>query len=104
MCWESVQSTEKITPSALTKHYKSILEGSEIQMFYCGSATPERVEAAVLEAFKILPRREIADEAATQVRISCGEPNYHVEMWMLPRESYPDSGLVRLCVLPNLRR
>lgn len=75
----SVQSTERITPAGLTKHYKSILEGSEIQMFYCGSSDPERVEAAVLEAFKILPRRKIADEAATQVRISCPEAGYHVE-------------------------
>lgn len=75
----TIDSTEKITAPELTKHYKSILEGSEIQMFYCGSASPERVEAAVLEAFKILPRREKADEAGTQVRISCGEPAYHVE-------------------------
>lgn len=76
----SVQSTEKITPLMLTKHYKSILEGSEIQMFYCGSADPERVEAAVREAFRILPRRETPDETFTQVRINCPEPRYNTEM------------------------
>lgn len=76
----SVHTAQEITPEMLTGHYKSILEGSEIQMFYCGSADPARVEAAVQDAFGILPRREDVDDTCTAIRVNCEEAGYHTEM------------------------
>ena len=75
----TVAATEKITPIMLTKHYKKILENSEIQMFYCGTADFSRVETAVLHAFSILPRGEADAGIGTQIRLDCGEVKYHTE-------------------------
>jgi predicted Zn-dependent peptidase len=54
----TAESAEKITASALTKHYKRLLETSRIEMFYCGSAEPERIYSAVSKAFRTLPNKE----------------------------------------------
>lgn len=51
----TAESAEKITNVALTKHYKKVLANSPIELFYCGSAEPERVEAAALRALRTLP-------------------------------------------------
>ncbi len=47
---------EKITAQALTKHYRKILQSAPLELFYCGSASPDRVERAVEEAFAGLSR------------------------------------------------
>ena len=51
----TAEAAEKITNVALTKHYKKVLATSPIELFYCGSAEPERVEAAALNALRTLP-------------------------------------------------
>ena len=47
----------QITPETLTAHYKEMIANSKIEMFYCGSAEPERVEAALHRALQGLPGR-----------------------------------------------
>ena len=41
----------------LTAHYKKIVQTSRIEIMYCGSAEPDRVEAAFKSTFKFLPGR-----------------------------------------------
>ncbi len=75
----SVSAAEKITPIMLTRHYKKILENSEIQMFYCGSADFARVQAAIVNAFNILPRGDIDRGIGTQIKLECGDVSYVTE-------------------------
>ena len=46
----------KVYYQALTKFYRQLLLTSPMELYYCGSAAPERVEDAVREAFLTLPR------------------------------------------------
>jgi len=46
-----------ITNIKLTDHYRELIKNSRIEIFYCGSAAPERVGDAVKVTFKELPER-----------------------------------------------
>lgn len=71
----TAQSAERISASALTKQYKKLLETSRIELFYCGSAEPERIEAAVREAFKTLPNTaQRTEPKPTVVKTTVSEP------------------------------
>lgn len=58
---------------ALTKHYRELLATSPVEIFYCGAAAPERVEAALSEALAPLPRGEINYDIGTDVRMNALE-------------------------------
>lgn len=45
----------KVHYQALTKFYKQLLRTAPMELYYCGSASPERVENAVREAMLTLP-------------------------------------------------
>ena len=45
----------RIRHRPLTENYRLVLQTSPMELFYCGSAEPERVEAAVRRAFMTLP-------------------------------------------------
>ena len=45
-----------ITPQALWAQYQKLLAGAGIELYYCGSAQPERVERALRSAFASLPQ------------------------------------------------
>lgn len=64
----TVSDAEKITVATLTKHYKNLIATANIQVYYCGSASPDRVERAVRNALAALPRRVSGDLPATQVK------------------------------------
>lgn len=49
-------SAGAITPESLWKHYQQLLECAEIEVYYCGSAQPERVERALSAALSKLPK------------------------------------------------
>jgi len=51
------KEADAITAEHLTAHYKSMLENSRIEIFYCGSADYHRVHKAIEKAFKALPDR-----------------------------------------------
>lgn len=55
-CEEEARS---ITPESLTAHYRDMLAGSAINVFYCGSANIARVEAALLPLLDKLPRDSV---------------------------------------------
>lgn len=49
----------KITNQTLYPFYRKLLATSQVEMFYCGSADPTRVEGALRRAFAELPREEV---------------------------------------------
>ena len=44
-----------ITPGSLWHHYQHLLKSTRVELYFCGSASQERVEAAMREAFAGLP-------------------------------------------------
>ena len=57
----------EITPESLTAHYRSIIENSRIEAFYCGSAEPGRVESALRSALSVLPGRGTPTSPKTEI-------------------------------------
>ena len=47
-----------ITPESLWQRYQQLLREAEIEIYYCGSAQPQRVEQAFRQALADLPRGE----------------------------------------------
>lgn len=60
-------SASSINALSLTKHYRKLLESSQIEIFYCGAADIQRVESALLSAFAVLPRTFEPDPILTEV-------------------------------------
>ena len=54
------KEAEKLTPAKLHKRYAALLSTARLELFYCGSAPVQRVEQALLSAFRDLPRAELA--------------------------------------------
>ena len=69
---------ENITPAELTEHYHTVLASSPIEIFYCGSAEPERVKSALVSALATLPRNDEEPEIGTDIRMNSLEekPRY----------------------------
>ena len=65
---------EAITPQSLWARYQALLAGARVELYYCGSAPVQRVEAAFREAFAGLPRGERGPLPACQVRPHAGQP------------------------------
>jgi len=57
----------KITCESLTAHYFDLVRNSRIEIFYCGSASTERVKSAIESSFKALPERSSAGIPATNI-------------------------------------
>ena len=62
-----------ITPESLTAHYRKLIAGSRIELFYCGSAEPMRVETALRNALRDLPKRPEPLPQVTEVVLYPGE-------------------------------
>ncbi len=75
------EAAENIGYVALSRRYKTLLASSPVELFYCGSAEPERAEAALLDALMALPRGEIDFEIGTDIRMNAveAEPRYYTE-------------------------
>jgi predicted Zn-dependent peptidase len=56
-----------ITPESLTALYRSLIAGSQVEVFYCGSAETQRIEAALHAALQGLQER--ADAAAPKTDV-----------------------------------
>ena len=59
-----------ITPQSLTEYYQKLLTSSRIEVFYCGTAEPERVLKALRPALSALKERSGTDLPKTQVILS----------------------------------
>lgn len=69
----SEDEAEAINYLRLTKHYKDILQSSPIEIFYCGSANADTVEAALVTALSGLPRAEPDSGLGTDIRMNSVE-------------------------------
>lgn len=89
MCEEEAFGVDKLgderhaaalTPRKLWPRYQELLSTAEIQLYYCGSAAPDRVAAALSAALSGLPRSEERLEADCEVRLHAGaEPRLEEE-------------------------
>ena len=57
----------------LTRRYQALLSSAPIEIFYCGTAEPERVERAMKDALALLPRGEIDYDLGTDIRMNSVE-------------------------------
>lgn len=64
---------EGIYYQKLTKHYRSLLAESPVEIFYCGSLDADRVEAVLADALCAMPRGEINYEIGTDIRMNAVE-------------------------------
>lgn len=69
---------ESIHYQKLTRHYRSILQTSPVEIFYCGRADSRRVARVFRDALSMLPRGEIDYDIGTDVRMNAVEaqPRY----------------------------
>ncbi|MBQ4369808.1 MAG: insulinase family protein [Oscillospiraceae bacterium] len=76
----TIQEAESVTVGKLTKYYRKVISESPIEIFYCGAADPGRVESAVTEAFRALPRAQAAEIPAAEIILAPkGDVRSHTE-------------------------
>lgn len=77
----SEEEAQNVSYVELTRHYHTLLQESPIEIFYCGSAKPQRVERALRDALITLPRGEINYDIGTDVRMNAldAEPRLFTE-------------------------
>ena len=71
--WGDEESAAAITNQDLWQRYQEMLSSCEVELYYCGSADPKRVEAALQAAFADLPRQEELEETDCEIRLTVGE-------------------------------
>ena len=71
------EDVQAITPQGLYAHYRKILEESPVQVFYVGSADPDRVAALILEQFAKINRNPVP--LAPQTALAVGEGEHRTE-------------------------
>ena len=64
------ESAAAIRYQKLTKQYRSVIQSSPIEIFYCGRADQKRVESLLRDALSTLPRGEIDYDIGTDVRLN----------------------------------
>ena len=74
----SEDTAEHINYVALTKRYRTLLAQSPTEIFYGGSAEPERVRQAIVQTFAVLPRGEILYDIGTDIRMNRLEDSVRV--------------------------
>ena len=66
----SEEEAENINYKKLTRHYRDLLASAPIEIFYCGSADTEHVEAVLKDALHNLLRGEIDYDIGTDIRMN----------------------------------
>ncbi len=88
MCGEEAFGVDKlgdeaharaITPASLWERYQTLLREAAVEVYYCGSAGPERVDKALKAALAALPVNEDRLVPDCEVRLSAGEEPRLVE-------------------------
>ncbi len=70
------ESVAAVTPEALWEQYQKLLREAGVEIYYCGSARADRVEAAVRIALAALPESQKRQEPSCEVRVTAGfSPN-----------------------------
>lgn len=73
------ESVARLDQQKLFDHYRTVLATSRMELFYCGSAGRERVEAALRRAFAALPRGVVAADVPICRVAAPHEPRYLTE-------------------------
>ena len=65
----------------LSKYYRTLLQTSPIELFYCGRASLGEMKSLLREQLATLPRGEIDDEIGTEIRMNAleAQPRYTEE-------------------------
>ena len=66
------ETVAAVTPRSLWARYQDLLSTARVEAYYCGSADPERVEAALRAALAGLPVREDRVDPDCEVRLTAG--------------------------------
>ena len=61
-----------LTPESLWRRYQDLLSSAQVELYYCGSAAPDRVERAFAQALSQLPRSEERVDPDCEVRLHAG--------------------------------
>ncbi|MBQ3135326.1 MAG: insulinase family protein [Oscillospiraceae bacterium] len=70
------ESAAAITADSLWRRYQALLSTAQVELFYCGSAAPERVQQAFKTAFAKLPVNPDREQSECELRITApAEPN-----------------------------
>ena len=72
-------SVAAITPESLWERYQQLLRTAQVEVYYCGSAQPDRVAEALRAALEGLPVNEDRLDPACDVRVSAGPEPIVVE-------------------------
>ena len=64
------ETVAAVTPQSLWARYQELLRTAEVHVYYCGSAEPERAEAALRSALAALPVSGDREEPGCEIR--CG--------------------------------
>ena len=75
------ESCRSINYKKLSRHYRTLLQTSPIELFYCGRASLRDVKALLRDHLATLPRGEIDTEIGTEIRMNAleAEPRSTVE-------------------------
>lgn len=66
-------TAENIHYQKLTKHYRSLISTSPVEIFYCGSMDADRISDILREALSGMPRGEINYDIGTDIRMNAVE-------------------------------
>ena len=67
------ETCRSINYKKLTRYYRTLLQTSPIELFYCGRASLGELKAILREQLATLPRGEIDDEIGTEIRMNALE-------------------------------
>ncbi len=75
------ESCRSINYKKLSRHYRTLLQTSPIELFYCGRTSLREVKALLRDHLSTLPRGEIDTEIGTEIRMNAleAEPRSTVE-------------------------
>ena len=73
------EGVSAITPESLWERYQDLLRTAQVEVYYCGSAQPDRVEGALKTALEKLPVNENRVDPSCDVRVSAGPEPIVVE-------------------------
>ena len=73
------KSVSVITPASLWQRYQELLREAQVEVYYCGSADPDRVAGALNRALSGLPVNENRVDPDCEVRVTAGPEPIVVE-------------------------
>ncbi len=73
------ESVSNLTPESLWEQYQKLLREARVEVYFCGSADPDRVAGALRSALSALPVNEDRVDPACDVRVTAGPEPIVVE-------------------------